>query len=1816
MKRAKKYLTTGLTVILSLVMAFFPTAAALAAAVCNQDPDVPAFLSAGVDPNLLLVIDNSASMYDPAYVDITNQCYDDTYDPNTQYAGYFNIGERYIYDFTNGRFVGHNNSTTTPSYSTLFTAYMVAPLADELRYWKDYTNDTTWEYGVKVNTATPAVIGFVATGSFLNWAAASKFDIEKEILTGGKYDSTLDVMIMESRGCMERRQVKQALFNQSWDGSTFVDPLAGEYSLTLGVRSPDATEQAADVIATGSSNTTRIEIFNVVDGGFDYDACASAVDELDPPEDTRLGTLKGYVKDCMGYVGGVSDEFKESYAAFNHALQECWYYGKKGYFQPGAGTVSSMENACEDIYDDRAPETITTDNKAYVCYGVFTDSPPSGYVGRCYDPGGGGGPCEAFPCTPAKGVDPGNPDPTHCIDIPAGDPDLELSDGTEIDPGLYEYNCFPTSKYNEGDDDCFGNGVWTLRVENCPAGAAPAWNDTDVAPADGIHDCTDQAIKDYCGILDIPEVIDPSDAQSATGEVWNVPAVLVDSGVISQLNEPLVSMKGHIAQPSAPSGLIQEFAMEIRMGVMTFNDNGAKTECEALTPTTIPDSEFPYMYYICDPDSPEVNAGTPCCDDPLVNPETDCDQLAMEEQINFNCLAGNRDGGKILAYIDQSPSHTDAVVAAINGLVGSTWTPLAEALFNAIGYYTQRTDMRLDPLDFTTHAEDNNIKDPCDEWCYDNNILLITDGSSTADTRGDIKTVVGDVDAATDITPDIDDCDVLHGTTYLDDLTYYAKKGTNIFAEEPFLDWDAVNSEWVHYKNNIKTHIVVAGTPRNTGADECSPHVLLPNAANAQDDATYDMPLYTADNPSELDDKLREAFNAIRAGAASGSAASVISASRGGEGAIYQAIFWPTTDVADSAGGDVVWTGEVHALLIDAYGNMYEDTQPSPGVKGNRTLGAEDERVILYFDENVEPPISRACYPTDDSDPFDTDGSCKGIVKDLREIAYLWSAAEWLAGITDINENRSVADYISDDKQRYIFTWNDLNNDGIVTNDEVLPFVPSTASNGTNWDAMLTPAAGAALTDDLNNNSVEDPGESRDRAPVPYDFNVTNSADVDKIVKWVRGDNTVADRRSRAVPYDFNLSGALDGTEGSAIWRLGDVIHSTPTSVARPSEGYHFLYKDGSYGEFLDTYKKRRHVVYFGGNDGMFHAVNAGFYHEENKKFCRDLHDVTGECLDDDPTPSYSPELGAELWAYVPYNLLPHLNCMTLEGYQHKYYVDQRARVFDVRIWDDTGDTTHVRGWGTILVGGMRFGGTKVLPSEMDLVNPNDGPEYPADTREFTSAYFIMDITDPEEPPVLLGEFTRTTHGTEVELGYTSVIPTLVVMKNDVDTDYDTWYLILGSGPTAMDGTSNQTPKVAVIPLKDLKDKGRSFRIPDEDTAVTDWGTFDLTGSDLGFVSDMITVDLELDSLYKSDAVYFGTVEGDWSGWGGQLYRLVTRLEAGAPPSGPQEVTVPSQWGALAGGTNPKPLIDVGQPITAAPNVARDVEGNFWVYFGTGRFFTPDDKTDTQSNAQQTYYGIKEPRDCDRNVNNDDGVTWETVENVDTVFDGGGETWNTVPGEQGLQRVDQIQVLAAGNSVTSTLSCADIDLPINGSPDANCQALIDFGVDNFNDLDNFISGTGKCYDEYDETHPAGGPYTRAGYSTGTDGWYKHFHDERERNLGQATLLGGLLTFTSYQPYEDVCLSEGLAALYGVYYRTGTGYFIPTFGDTAVVGGNVTEKISLGRGMATTPNLHVGKQEGSKAFVQTSTGTIVEIPQPNLPIGTFKTGRQSWIEMKP
>ena len=95
------------------------------------------------------------------------------------------------------------------------------------------------------------------------------------------------------------------------------------------------------------------------------------------------------------------------------------------------------------------------------------------------------------------------------------------------------------------------------------------------------------------------------------------------------------------------------------------------------------------------------------------------------------------------------------------------------------------------------------------------------------------------------------------------------------------------------------------------------------------------------------------------------------------------------------------------------------------------------------------------------------------------------------------------------------------------------------------------------------------------------------------------------------------------------------------------------------------------------------------------------------------------------------------------------------------------------------------------------------------------------------------------------------------------------------------------------------------------------------------------------------------------------------------------------------------------------------------------------------------------------------------------------------------------------------------------------------------------------------------------------GWYMDFPGAKERNLGQATLFGDLLTFTTYIPSADICSFAGQSNLYAVYYKTGTAYFESVIGtihhdtdsDTEIGEGELEIKrtVSLGDGLAVTPN---------------------------------------------
>ncbi len=595
-------------------------------------------------------------------------------------------------------------------------------------------------------------------------------------------------------------------------------------------------------------------------------------------------------------------------------------------------------------------------------------------------------------------------------------------------------------------------------------------------------------------------------------------------------------------------------------------------------------------------------------------------------------------------------------------------------------------------------------------------------------------------------------------------------------------------------------------------------------------------------------------------------------------------------------------------------------------------------------------------------------------------------------------------------------------------------------------------------------------------------------------------------------------SGLRSRTLGTTTYRLGDIVNSTPTVVGAPAEAFDLLYQDETYATFRKQYKNRRQVVYVGANDGMLHAFNGGFFGTD----ASDNHTFA--------TDPGTEALGEELWAYVPMNLLPHLKWQASQDYTHVYYMDAKPRVFDAKIFSP--DADHPGGWGTVLVAGMRLGG-----GAMTIDTDDDGTY----DKTLQPAYVVMDITNPEKDPTVLAEITAP------DLGYTTSYPTAFAVRDADNSGDNKWFLVFGSGPNDATKAIRDDGVNAGLYIYDLDSK----------QFVTGYNPKDLGETeDNSFVGDPVSVDWNLS--FKADSLYFGTVGGTEVNPIGKMYKMAINKATG-----------PGGW------TDPKVLIDVGQPVTPTPTVAWDKKFNKWVFFGTGRMFVDGDQ---QSTSAQTIYGIRDP---------------------------GG---NTSVAKTDLVNVTDVKVYT-DNYVSTTMTAPDT---VNtGNSD---------GTVTFKELEDYIN-------TYDSA--ADGPDMQ--------GWYKNMpygnrdadaaDEPSTRSFSTSALMGDILFTSAYAPGDHICNAQGTSSLYGLYYLTGTASSdLEIFGlsstDTHGPAGDsqgkrILDVVDLGEGLSSSPSIHIDDPEntegegGVTVITQTGTGSIERRKADTS--GSERSGEVSWRE---
>jgi hypothetical protein len=152
---------------------------------------------------------------------------------------------------------------------------------------------------------------------------------------------------------------------------------------------------------------------------------------------------------------------------------------------------------------------------------------------------------------------------------------------------------------------------------------------------------------------------------------------------------------------------------------------------------------------------------------------------------------------------------------------------------------------------------------------------------------------------------------------------------------------------------------------------------------------------------------------------------------------------------------------------------------------------------------------------------------------------------------------------------------------------------------------------------------------------------------------------------------------------------LGAVVDSTPALLDPPSLDPP---PDADYPAFAAANRDRRSMVWVGANDGMLHAIDA--------------------------------RLGKEVWAFIPFNLLPKLN--TLRSGQpvgeFRFFVDGSPKVADVKVGG---------AWHTYLVMGEGPGGTFYQTFDVTLANMASTVNPESDSISDVLSYFSSAASVP-----------------------------------------------------------------------------------------------------------------------------------------------------------------------------------------------------------------------------------------------------------------------------------------------------------------------------------------------------------------------------------------------------------------------------------------------------------------------------------------------------
>ncbi|MGD9010351.1 MAG: PA14 domain-containing protein, partial [Desulfobacteraceae bacterium] len=339
---------------------------------------------------------------------------------------------------------------------------------------------------------------------------------------------------------------------------------------------------------------------------------------------------------------------------------------------------------------------------------------------------------------------------------------------------------------------------------------------------------------------------------------------------------------------------------------------------------------------------------------------------------------------------------------------------------------------------------------------------------------------------------------------------------------------------------------------------------------------------YYVTNPLRLEQQLNKSFADISSAASSGTAAAVVANNSEGQGTMLQAFFKPVHLTQNNV--ELNWVGHLRSLWVDQFGHLREDSNHD--FKFNYTT----DKIIEYgTDGNGNAFVNRYLqhYHYDPANEFSEEcviNSCATSYETIgiEEIESLFSAG-------DLLHQQAAAD-------RQIFTFIDgdgADSDGDGEIDESGEIEGAKPVGQVLWpfSDAFNDATGEIVTFDLTAADRLKPflGLKDDAA---FSYLETGGPDHDtrvaNLIQYIRGVDSVG---LTGQPATRNRT-----EDDGNVWKLGDIVRSTPISVAGPIDNYDLIYSDVTYLDYIKRYANRETMVYAGANDGMLHAFTHGKY--------------------------------------------------------------------------------------------------------------------------------------------------------------------------------------------------------------------------------------------------------------------------------------------------------------------------------------------------------------------------------------------------------------------------------------------------------------------------------------------------------------------------------------------------------------------------------------------------------------------------------------------